>query len=371
MAATGSPPRWCYRIGGRLYAHVTSRCNTVSLVASRGPGFKPPWKPSVDREPTADEMIAELQAELKRESASPVIFAGHGEPTLALDIVLAAGKSLMSLGVPIRLNTNGLACLEHGRDVFPDLKAAGITSISVALNSADPEKFALQMRPKVQGLPPAKAFEAACDFVRTGAHVLGSANVEVTCVESPGVDMSAVQGLSDTLGAGVFRSRSYCRLAPSADFPMHQAAFAGDANELATCTDPDAKDDHGNTLLVWAAESGHTGLINMLVQERKCDVNAVGKSGNAPLHRAASRGHVSAVHALLALRAHPSAYNAKMQTPLHHAAFYQHPSCVKVLLEGSADATLKDGKGRCPEDDTASEEVRTVFKNWPDGRSHL
>jgi len=59
--------------------------------------------------------------------------------------------------------------------------------------------------------------------------------------------------------------------------------------------------DHlGLTALHWAASSGHPEAITWLVSDRKANVNAQGKDGDTPLHKASFRGQESACKELVA-----------------------------------------------------------------------
>ena len=62
------------------------------------------------------------------------IWCGFGEPTFRLDLMLEAAPWLRSRGARIRLNTNGHACMIHGRDVLPDLSTA-VDAISISMNA--------------------------------------------------------------------------------------------------------------------------------------------------------------------------------------------------------------------------------------------
>eukprot|EP00928_Gymnodinium_smaydae_P057777 TRINITY_DN40_c0_g1_i2.p1 TRINITY_DN40_c0_g1~~TRINITY_DN40_c0_g1_i2.p1 ORF type:complete len:386 (-),score=66.53 TRINITY_DN40_c0_g1_i2:647-1804(-) len=360
--------RWCYRLGKKLYMHVTSKSNTITLTQSRGPGFAVPHMPppGVDP-PTSASVVDEIREELCREDAEELVFAGWGEPTLALGTVLDVAAGLRSMGKPIRLVTNGLASLHHSRDVLPELAAAGVSDVTIGLNAAHAAQHKLWVSPIFWKKCPGVAFNAACEFVRSCAAVLGAAHTEVTCVASPGVNVEAVEMLSRTLGAGHFRERSFHCRHPSAGFAAHEAAFAGDLERLAALPKSLLKglDDVGNTPAIWAAEAGRTMVLRVLIEQEGCSVDTPGLQGNTALQRAVTRGHVDAVRLLLTdLRADPNVYNAKQQTPLHQAAFNQHPEIVRALLAAGGNTKNLDAKGRVPMDDTSSEQIRIVFADW-------
>ena len=86
------------------------------------------------------------------------------------------------------------------------------------------------------------------------------------------------------------------------------------------------------------------GLLPIVVQliERGADVN---KPGWAPLHYAATKGHLEVMKVLLENHAYIDAASPNGSTPLMMAAMYGTPSAVKLLLEAGADPSLKNIQG--------------------------
>ena len=76
--------------------------------------------------------------------------------------------------------------------------------------------------------------------------------------------------------------------------------------------------------------------------DRGADVN---KPGWAPLHYAATNGHLSVMQLLIEENAYLDAESPNGSTPLMMAAHYGTPSAVKLLLESGADPTLKNSLG--------------------------
>jgi len=76
--------------------------------------------------------------------------------------------------------------------------------------------------------------------------------------------------------------------------------------------------------------------------ERGADVN---KPGWAPLHYAATNGHLAVMQLLIEENAYLDAESPNGSTPLMMAAHYGTPSAVKLLLESGADPTLKNSLG--------------------------
>jgi ankyrin repeat protein len=90
-----------------------------------------------------------------------------------------------------------------------------------------------------------------------------------------------------------------------------------------------------------AALKGHLDLAEMLVK-KGADIN---KTGWAPLHYAASGGHLPIIRLLLENSAYIDAESPNGTTPLMMAAMYGTPAAVNLLLEEGADATLKNEQG--------------------------
>ena len=84
--------------------------------------------------------------------------------------------------------------------------------------------------------------------------------------------------------------------------------------------------------------------------EKGTDPNIRDRSGNTPLHIAASRGCVEVARLLLEHGADPNAQDKSGKTPLHDAASKGHVDVVKLLLVHGADPTVKDKDGKTPLD---------------------
>ena len=93
--------------------------------------------------------------------------------------------------------------------------------------------------------------------------------------------------------------------------------------------------------LMLAALTGELALCQMLIK-KGADVN---KPGWAPLHYAATEGHVNVMNLLLEEYAYIDAASPNGTTPLMMAAQYGTESAVKLLLEAGADPMLKNDQG--------------------------
>ncbi|MBT2300226.1 ankyrin repeat domain-containing protein [Variovorax paradoxus] len=93
--------------------------------------------------------------------------------------------------------------------------------------------------------------------------------------------------------------------------------------------------------LMMAALKGQQDLVTQLIA-RDADVN---KPGWAPLHYAATNGHVAVMKQLLDNHAFIDAQSPNGTTPLMMAAMYGSASAVQLLLDEGADTQMKNEQG--------------------------
>lgn len=106
-------------------------------------------------------------------------------------------------------------------------------------------------------------------------------------------------------------------------------------------TQVEVRNAHDESPLMLAALKGYLELCKKLIA-RDADVN---KPGWAPLHYAATGGHVAIVSLLLDNHAYVDAASPNGSTPLMMAARYGTIDAVKVLLDAGADPGLKNAVG--------------------------
>ena len=120
--------------------------------------------------------------------------------------MLELTRRLKAAGVRrVRLDTDGLASLREGRDVAPELAAAGLDAVSVSLNAADAATYA-RLCPSRYG---EEAYPACQAFIR--AAVAAGLETAASCVAVPGLSEEACRRVAESLGAR-FRWRPYDRL---------------------------------------------------------------------------------------------------------------------------------------------------------------
>lgn len=105
--------------------------------------------------------------------------------------------------------------------------------------------------------------------------------------------------------------------------------------------DPESRNLQDESLLMLASLKGMLALCERLIA-KGADVN---KPGWAPLHYAATHGHVAVMTLLLDHHAYIDAASPNGSTPLMMASLYGTPAAVKLLLEAGADPMLRNDQG--------------------------
>jgi TatD family-associated radical SAM protein len=170
-----------YQVKNAVYVNLTNRCpcNCTFCLRHNGPGVfgsGPLW---LEREPTLEETIESL-GQWDYERFREVVFCGYGEPTERLDVLLAAAAHLKERdpALRVRVNTNGLSDLIHGKPTAP-LFAGKVDCLSISLNTDDPAEYLSVCRPKFGEA----AYPAMLKFTQEAATLLPS--VVMTVVGEP------------------------------------------------------------------------------------------------------------------------------------------------------------------------------------------
>lgn len=189
-----------YPIRDSLYLNITNKCtNTCSFCAKFSSFTVKGHYLKLSTEPSFEEILAAVGEDYAR--YDEVVFCGFGEPLLRLETVKRVGRYLKSKGCRIRIDTDGMACLVHGRNILPELDF--VDSISVSLNAPDPASYL-----KVISSPYGdKAWEAVVSFIREAK--LHIPEVVATAVSAPGIDVEAVRRLATGELGVAFRKRDY------------------------------------------------------------------------------------------------------------------------------------------------------------------
>ena len=197
-----------YPLGDALYLNLTSAC---TLACTFCPKIRDDdwvvggFDLKLTAPPSAGE-VWQAAEDVGLAGRSEVVFTGLGEPTRRLDVLLDLTQRLKRAGVArVRLDTDGLASLREGRNVVPDLVAAGLDAVSVSLNAADAVTYA-RICPSRFG---EQAWHACRQFIREA--VQAGLDVAASFVELPGLSREACRTEAEALGAR-FRWRPHDRL---------------------------------------------------------------------------------------------------------------------------------------------------------------
>ncbi|HET9552143.1 MAG TPA: TatD family nuclease-associated radical SAM protein [Anaeromyxobacteraceae bacterium] len=219
-------PVLAYPLGDALYLNVTSGCTLACVFCPKirdGDFTVGGFDLRLDRAPTADEVWAAAVA-AGLEGRSEVCFTGFGEPTRRLEVVLEVARRLKAAGVRrVRVDTDGLASLREGRDVPPELAAAGVDAVSVSLNAADAATYA-RVCPSRFG---EAAYAGVKNFIRSAVRSIP--DVAASVVALPGMVESECRKVAEGLGAR-FRWRPYDRLGRIEESPAGMSPPAERAN---------------------------------------------------------------------------------------------------------------------------------------------
>ena len=193
-----------YPVGQHLYVNLTNKCPCACTFCIRQNGDGAYGSDSLwlAHDPDFDE-IREAFSHWNLGDFTELVFCGYGEPTEALEMLCAAAAYARTLPgcPPIRLNTNGLSDLIHGKKTAHLLK--GLTdTVSISLNAGTEAEYLAVTRPKWENAFPAmQQFAADCKAI--------GLNVMFTVVDViPQEEIAAAQAVADSLGIPL-RVRKY------------------------------------------------------------------------------------------------------------------------------------------------------------------
>ena len=184
-----------YTYKDSVYANITNKCNCRCTFCIR---FLKDGIGNADtlwhqQNPSKEDVLKTIR-EYDFTGYSELVFCGYGEPTCALDILLAAAKvAKEEKGLKVRLNTNGLGNEENGRNIVPEL-ASVVDSISISLNAPDSAAYEKVTRPQVEN-----AFDKMVDFARKAKDSIGQVKWSIVDV-LPKEDIEKCRRLSEETG---------------------------------------------------------------------------------------------------------------------------------------------------------------------------
>ncbi|MBN2111335.1 MAG: radical SAM protein [Methanosarcinaceae archaeon] len=190
----------CYEAHGNLYLNITNRCsaNCYFCIRECSDGVYG-YNLRLSREPGPEDIVRELeQTDLTK--YKEVVFTGLGEPTCRLETVLEITRWLHERGIRVRLDTNGHAKLMYPEmDVIPELKKAGLDSVSISLNAGSEEMYEKICKPSLKN-----AYSSMLSFAKEA--VEAGIETRMTVVGGTGIDIGKCEKIARDLGAS-FRVR--------------------------------------------------------------------------------------------------------------------------------------------------------------------
>lgn len=184
-----------YTYKNQVYANITNRCDCSCEFCIRT------HKDSVGEadslwfktEPTLEEIKAAMDA-FDLSQYEELVYCGYGEPTCALENLLAsAAYAKEKYGVKVRVNTNGLGNLYHGRNIVPEL-AQVVDRVSISLNAPTAERYQQITRPQFEN-----AFSAMLEFASLSQQTFEHTQLSIVDV-LPADDIAACQQIADDRG---------------------------------------------------------------------------------------------------------------------------------------------------------------------------
>ncbi|HFD88296.1 MAG TPA: radical SAM protein [Gammaproteobacteria bacterium] len=189
-----------YELHGNCYLNITDHC---TLRCAFCPKFNKTFVVQgydlrLKHAPGFEQVVAAV-GDVSR--YQEIVFCGLGEPTQRLPLLLQLAQHFKAQGATIRVNSDGLASLLHGRDVTPEL-AGKIDALSISMNAHNEAVYNRHCRPKKE-YP--GAYQAMLTFAcRAKAFV---PSVTLTAIDGlAGVDIDACREIAADLGVQ-FRRR--------------------------------------------------------------------------------------------------------------------------------------------------------------------
>lgn len=196
-----------YTLEGGTYFNLTNKCpcNCAFCIRSKGDAVGEASKLWFDEDPTFEE-IKEAIDNYDFSNVEEAVFCGYGEPTNALDNLIATAKYLKEIkpSIKLRLNTNGLSDLINEKPTAKEI-CDNIDVISVSLNNPNSEEYDKITRNIYKGI----AFDAMLKFTKECVECGNEVHMTVVDVISK-ENIEKSRKICEDLGA-IFVLRSFER----------------------------------------------------------------------------------------------------------------------------------------------------------------
>lgn len=189
---------YVYLIENTLYINLTDRCSLACGFCPKHNGCTTVkgHELFLSKRPLADQVIPLIG---NPKDYDEVVFCGYGEPTLRINVLLEIARWVKAKGGNTRINTDGLGCLFHKRDIVPEL-ATCIDALSVSLNAHNESVYQLHCQPSLPN-----SFSAVQAFIRNASQKIP--RVYVSAINGlEGVDIHECKKIAEKNG-GIFRQR--------------------------------------------------------------------------------------------------------------------------------------------------------------------
>lgn len=133
---------YVYVLEGKIYLNLTNKCSNGCdfCVRNERASYYGNYLWLQKGEPTAAQVIAQINGLGDLTRFKEAVFCGFGEPTYRMDVLSEVADFLHEKGLSVRLNTNGQGNLINKRDIIPEL-VGKIDLVNVSLNASCYEKY--------------------------------------------------------------------------------------------------------------------------------------------------------------------------------------------------------------------------------------
>ena len=196
MQTPDRSPSIVYWLGNSIYLNITNKCPNRCYFCFRRfkDGIKE-FKLKLEKVPTTEEVIEELQKVLNKKNWDEIVFCGFGEPLERLDVILEVTRWVKKQSrKPVRVDTNGQGyLLNKGRDAVRELKDAGVDKLTVSLNAPNKETYNEICKPTFEN-----AYENVLEFIKKAKEA--GLETEATAVTVSEIEVSRVKKVAEKIG---------------------------------------------------------------------------------------------------------------------------------------------------------------------------
>ena len=194
-----------YEVHDNLYVNLTNKCPCACTFCLRqtrdhmeNSGVL--W---LEHEPSIDEVKAAF-SNFDMSRYNELVFCGFGEPTERIDVLLETARFVKeNYHMPIRINTNGLGNLIHGRDITPEFKDL-IDTVSISLNTPNKDRY-YELTKSRFGVD---SFDALLDFAKAASAYVPNVVLTTVATTITREEEQECQKICDELGVR-YRIRPY------------------------------------------------------------------------------------------------------------------------------------------------------------------